>query len=85
MLKDLYGYIVWAFQMSLIISISFTIVEVYNILKYGVYHEVKKNQMGTGELTYLNLYFLIYMYSLITGFITGLFVCCTNMMLKIHK
>ena len=85
MIKELYEYVVWAFQMSFIISLSFTVVEVFNLYSFGVYHSGKVNEMGIGELTYLNLYFLMYMYSLITGFITGLFVLCTNIMLKIHK
>ena len=85
MIRSLYEYVAWAFQLSLIISILCTIVEVYNVFSFGIYHNVKKNSMGAGKLTYLNLYFLIYMYSLITSFVTGLFVCCTNIMLKIHK
>lgn len=36
-------------------------------------------------MAYLNFYFLIYMYTLITSFVTGLFICMTNCCIKIHS
>lgn len=84
MIHDVYPIMVWAFQLSLVISLCFCAAEMYNFIKLGLVKPESFVDMDAGELTYLNLYFLILMYSLITAFVTGLFVGCTNVCMYFH-
>lgn len=83
--KETYEYAVWAWQLSATLSLLLTLAEVLNVIREGGLPKQVDEPMLTEELAYLNVYFLVYMYALITAFITGLFVGLTNLFIRAQQ
>ena len=84
-LEDTYGYVKWAFALSLINSLMLTGTEVSIFVHRSTYGDFGEKFAEPLEMAYLNCYFLIYMYSLITAFLSGLFIILTNIFATIQE
>lgn len=84
MLTQMFQYIRWGFVLSFSVALVITSVEIY----VGILRSRPANKqfdiktVEPLELAYLNCYFIVYMYSLISCFLSGLFYCCTRCLIK---
>ena len=77
-LRFAYEYIVWVFQLTAMNSFAMTVTEIAIHMAFSTAKIKISYQKAALELGFLNCYFLIYMYSLISLFLSSVYICLTK-------
>lgn len=83
-LTQLYEYVRWGFVLSGSVALTITSVQIYvaYLRRHAKNEQYNIKTLQPIELAYLNCYFIVYMYSLISSFLSGLYYCCTKCLIK---
>jgi hypothetical protein len=78
MVRHTYSFVKWGFGLSLGTACMGTTIEIIlSVYRMNNNNSYNVKTVMPSELAYLNCYFLIYMYSLICCFLTGLYLFLT--------